>query len=352
MSHDPSASEREPYLTVLIPVRNEERHIGATLEMIAEQDYPRDRFEILVIDGRSTDATRRLVREFIQEHPELNVSLLDNSRHWSSSGRNIGVRAAQGQLIAVIDGHVHIPSDHLFKVMEELKEEHEALCLARPAPLLVTTNGGPARWIAAARKTWLAHSQSSYIYSDVEGFVNPMSSGFAYDRSVFDRVGLFDENFDAAEDVEFHWRVAQAGIEAYTAPALTIYSYPRPRVRDLFRQMTRYGIGRGRLFRKHPQAFTLETIVPLGLFLLFALAPLAAAASPWSPVLGIAIGAPILLYGAIVAATAMVAALRQKRIVGAPMIALAIWTTHMGLGWGLLKALLPRSTSRNRPQPS
>ncbi|MGL4553764.1 MAG: glycosyltransferase, partial [Gemmataceae bacterium] len=53
---------RPPYLSVLVPVRNEGRHIAATLGLLLAQDYPRDRYEILVADGRSTDRTRDIVR--------------------------------------------------------------------------------------------------------------------------------------------------------------------------------------------------------------------------------------------------------------------------------------------------
>lgn len=92
------------YLSVVIPVRNEEPRIGQTLEAIARQDYPKDRYEILVVDGRSTDRSRAVAERFALEHPDMNVRLLDNPAEWSSAARNIGVRAAQGELILIVDG--------------------------------------------------------------------------------------------------------------------------------------------------------------------------------------------------------------------------------------------------------
>ena len=235
----------DPYLTIVVPVRNEEQFIGDTLSMLAEQDYPRDRFEVVVVDGMSIDRTRDVVREFVVAHRTINLRLLENPGWLSSRGRNIGIRAARGRLIAVIDGHVHIPNNGLFQAMEDLAERSGALCLARPAPLLVSSiRAGTPYWIGVARGSWIAHSAHSYIYSDFEGFVDPRSSGFAYDREVFSRVGYFDESFDAAEDVEFHYRLQAAGIQAYTSNRLTINSYPRSTIGGLFRQMMRYGLGR------------------------------------------------------------------------------------------------------------
>ena len=339
------------YLTVVIPVRNEETCIGETLRALADQDYPKDRYELLVVDGRSTDGTGRVVERFIRERPDVNLRLLDNSGRLSSRARNIGVRAARGELIAVIDAHVHIPRADLFSKMEQLREESGALCLARPAPLM--SPGLDERmplWIALARKSWMGHSRKSYIYSDAVGFVDPISSGFAYDRRVFGRVGYFDERFDAAEDVEFHYRLKQAGIAAYTAPELTIYSYPRKTLRALLRQMTRYGIGRARFLKKYPEAFTKETLIPPAVLVLSGALPLLAALSWWVPVAGLPCGAAAAAYCLPVLATGYASAPSKGRLVAGAMIALAIWLSHVGLGWGLLKtALVPRPPATGKP---
>jgi succinoglycan biosynthesis protein ExoA len=329
------------YLSVVVPIRNEGRFITDTLSALTSQAYPRDRFEVLVVDGRSTDNTRKRVEEFIANNSGPSIRLLDNSKYLSSSARNIGVRAAQGRLIAVIDGHVYIPSNQLFKDMERVKEENNALCLARPAPLDVPgLRDGTAFWIAVARKSWLGHSQSSYIYSDYEGFVDPMSSGFAYDRSVFEMVGYFDESFDAAEDVEFHFRLKQAGIKAYSSPKFLIYSYPRESLRSLFRQQIRYGVGRARFVRKHADGFTNETPIPALIFLFFVVLPLVVIISLEFPIMGMIYAAVTALYWVALLVTGFKEALDRRRFLPGISVSLAIWITHMGLGWGFLKTIL------------
>jgi succinoglycan biosynthesis protein ExoA len=335
------------YLSIVVPIRNEEDSIHQTLDSLERQNYPKDRYEVIVVDGQSSDGTRNVVEKFIGEHTEMSIRLLDNPGTLSSRARNIGIRAAHGELIAAIDGHVHIPNDRLLAAMERLKEEHGALCLARPAPLLVPTLArGKAFWIAVARKCWLAHSRNSYIYSGYEGFIDPVSSGFAYDRCVFERVGYFDEDFDAAEDVEFHHRLKAAGIHAYTSPELTIYSYPRQTLPALFRQMVRYGIGRARCLRKHHDSFTRELLIPPAIFSFFAIFPLVVAIACVVPAVGI-VGAILLLcYGMPVLATGMVEAARRRRFMPAFFVVVAIWTIHMGLGYGFLKTIAVRHSAR------
>jgi succinoglycan biosynthesis protein ExoA len=347
------ANDSVLYLTVIVPARNEEQFIGDTLGMLAAQDYPSDRFEILVVDGMSTDKTRDVVGQFMAAHPQINLRLLENPGRLSSCARNIGVRAARGKLIAVIDAHVHVPNIQLFRAMERLKEKSGALCLARPAPLLVPSiREGKAYWIAVARGSWLAHSARSYIYSDFEGFVDPQSSGFAYDREVFSRAGYFDESFDAAEDVEFHYRLLAAGIEAYTAPELTINSYPRSTIGGLFNQMVRYGVGRARLVRKHPQAFTWETLLPIAVLMMFLGIGWTAAVAWWLPWPAALNLAGVAHYSALIAGTAIVLALLRGRLLGGPVIAAAIAATHLGLAVGFLNGWFERNRPPERPTES
>ena len=87
-------SDLLPCISVIVPVRNEARFITRTIEQLAGQDYPGDRFEILVVDGRSTDETRSIAEEMAAVHGNLKV--LDNPNRLSSSGRNIGIRQARG----------------------------------------------------------------------------------------------------------------------------------------------------------------------------------------------------------------------------------------------------------------
>ncbi len=329
------------YLSVVIPIRNEEEFILDTLKSLINQDYPKERYELIIVDGHSTDKTCDIVKDFILNHNDAQIYLHDNPGLLSSRARNIGAKKARGKLIAVIDGHVHIPNNKLFSNMEKLKEKTGAMCLSRPAPLDVPgiSENSTAYWIAASRKSWIGHSRNSFIYSDFEGFIDPMSSGFAYDSSVFQTIGNFDENFDAAEDVEFHFRLKDAGIEAYTSPEFLIYSYPRESIKSLFIQQLRYGFGRGRLVWKHRKAFTKETMIPSLLFIFFVSSPLFAITFTKILFLSIPYILFFSLYWLILLGTGLFVSLKKKKIFPGILIALSIWVTHMGLGWGFIKAI-------------
>src|ERR1700680_1163159 len=103
-----------PFLSIVMPVRQEELHIGAVLAELEIQDYPHDRIEVLVVDGNSTDGTEKVVKEFAQQS-SFSVRLLHNPAQLSSAGRNVGVRNARGAYVIFIDGHLHVASKTLLR---------------------------------------------------------------------------------------------------------------------------------------------------------------------------------------------------------------------------------------------
>src|SRR5205085_6312603 len=172
-------SAQLPFISVVVPVRNEEANIARVLGALMSQNYPDDRFELLIADGNSTDDTRKVVESWIGEHS--NIRLLENPAHLSSAGRNVGVRSSRGELIVFVDGHCRIPNKNLLADTASLFAATAADCLCRPQPLEADGNNAFQKAVAAARASALGHGRDSTIYStELEGFVNPTSSGASY----------------------------------------------------------------------------------------------------------------------------------------------------------------------------
>jgi succinoglycan biosynthesis protein ExoA len=320
-----------PFLSVIVPVRNEEKFIQHILDRLLTQRYPPELFEVLVADGRSTDATREIVEAAGVEYP--NLRLLDNPRRWSSAGRNAAIRAARGDVVVLIDGHCELDNPYYLAELAAAFERSGADCVGRPQPLDIATVTPVQQAIAAARASRLGHQPGSYIYSREEGFVPPQSVAIAYRRSVFARVGLFDETFDACEDVEFNHRVARAGLRCFFTPRVMLRYHPRSSLRGLFRQMARYGRGRVRLFRKHPETFTVPCFLPAAFVLGVVLGPLLALLSPW---LAAAHAGTLGLYGLILLLASLAVAVRTRSVRVLPWLPLAYLAIHFGAGSGIL----------------
>jgi succinoglycan biosynthesis protein ExoA len=338
-----SSTRDFPFISIIVPVRNEGAFIAGTLEQLFAQDYPADRFEILVADGRSTDDTRAIVAALAYRFP--NVRLLDNPQRLSSAGRNVAVRAARGDVVLLIDGHCEIDNPRYLADLAHAFSQSGADCVGRPQPLDVTGSTPWQRAIAAARASRLGHHPSSHIYSVQEGFVPPQSVAVAYRREVFDRIGSFDEQFDACEDVEFNHRVARAGLTCWFTPRVAVRYHPRDTLAGLLRQMVRYGRGRARLLRKHPDTFSLSSLLPAAFLAGVLLGP---ALACLLPVLWLVYGAVLALYAFLAASTSALIAWRKRELALLPLLPLVFAAVHLGAGAGLWLELLaaPRRTAR------
>jgi len=320
----------EPRVSVVVPVYQEGEFIGSVLDDLLRQRGVS--FELIVVDGGSRDGTVERVRAVAARDPR--VRLLQNPRRLSSAGRALGVEAARGEWIAIVDGHCRVPSDTLLCDMVELFERTGADCLARPSPMVARS---PSFWtdaICAARASRFGHNLASTLYDDREHPVDPRSTGFMYRRSVFERVGNFDPAFDACEDVEFNSRVRAAGLTCWISPKLTVEYEPRRSLRALWRQMFRYGVGWAEVQRKRAGAVTLGPVIAGGFVAGLPLLCLAPALPGW---LAAVVIAPYALYLALSLSSSLAVGARAPRLL--PALPAVYFVLHAGLGAGYLWGL-------------
>ncbi len=329
------ATQELPFISVIVPVRNEADFIAGTLEQLLAQDYPADRFEVLVAYGLSTDDTPSIVRALMDRF--ANLRLLDNPRRWSSSGRNVAVRAARGEVVLLVDGHCQIDSCRYLSDLARAFGDSGADSVGRPQPLDVRGASRLQRAIALARASRLGHHPASHIWSDREGFVPPQSVAVAYRREVFERVGYFDESFDACEDVEFNHRLARAGLTCYFTPRVGVRYFPRDSLGRLCKQMIRYGRGRVRLLRKHDDAFSVAAFAPAAFVAGLVLGPLLACLLP---VLWFVYAGCLTLYAGLVLGFSLALAARRRDPALLALLPAVFATIHLGAGLGVWWELL------------
>src|ERR1041385_5839951 len=113
-------------VSVIIPCYNEERFIGKALEQLADQFEP-DRYELVVIDGRSEDRTRAVVDEFKTRRPDVSVLLVENPARNIPTALNLGIAAARGDIIARMDAHAVPRPGYIRRCVKVLRETDAAV---------------------------------------------------------------------------------------------------------------------------------------------------------------------------------------------------------------------------------
>jgi glycosyltransferase involved in cell wall biosynthesis len=143
-----TAGASRPFISVIVPVRNEAAFIADTLQQLLEQRYDAARYEIIVADGRSTDDTRTIVAALQSRYAHLR--LLDNPRQWSSAGRNAAIRTARGEIVLLIDGHCQLKNPYYLQSVAEAFAESGADCVGRPPSPLRGRRG----WVITPPRTF------------------------------------------------------------------------------------------------------------------------------------------------------------------------------------------------------
>jgi cellulose synthase/poly-beta-1,6-N-acetylglucosamine synthase-like glycosyltransferase len=246
----------QPIVSVIVPVRNEERYIERCLYSLAAQDYPRSSYEVLVVDGQSTDGTKQAVARFAAEST-LDIRLHQNPRYRTAAGLNIGLAEARGDVIIRVDGHASVAPDYISKSVAALFEAR-ADCVGGVIESVGDTPWGEA--IAAAMSSWFGVGGAAFRVGGA-GSVDTVAFG-AYRREVFDRIGPFAEDIDKGEDDELNYRLRDAGGSIMLVPAIRASYTVRGDLSALWRQYQGYGHAKPDVLYRHPAQAQFRQLVP------------------------------------------------------------------------------------------
>ena len=246
-------------VTIAMPAFNEERYIEACIRSVQAQDYPADRIEILVADGRSIDRTREILAELTAEDPR--IRMIDNPDRLQAAGLNQLIRAARGEIVVRMDVHCEYTPSYVRTCVETLAATgadnvggaqrakarspfQAALCAALGSPVGV----GGAR----------------YRDATAEGFVDTVFLG-AFKKKIFETIGLYDPKAITNEDAELNQRLLASGGKIYLSRAIEVHYYPRDSFATLAKQYWKYGRGRARTLLKLGRFPTLRPLIPFAM---------------------------------------------------------------------------------------
>ena len=315
-----------------MPVRNEAAFISRSLGAVLAQNYPSDRMEVLVADGMSTDKTRALIHQLQAQHPDVLVRLLDNQSGIVSTGINIALDSAQGEVIVRVDGHTVIASDYLTSCVEALQRSGVDNVGGRMNAVSESLIGLA---VVLATSSRFGVGGARFHYSEREEFVDTVYMG-AWPRNVFRRIGVFDEEMVRNQDDEFNYRLRARGGRILLSPQIKSHYYSRSTLWSLGRQYFEYGLWKVRVLQKHPCQMRPRHFIP-ALCVILLLLSLSLGARYWfAEYLGVATAAVYLT--ASVAASLFI--LRRNNWWSFPFVPFAFATMHFAYGVGFLLGLV------------
>lgn len=246
-------------VSVILPCRNEAAYIGRALDTLIATEYPHDRLEVLVMDGRSDDGTREIVERYSERYPW--IRLLDNPRSIVPTALNLGIQAARGDIIVRVDAHALYPPHYIPRLVAAL-ETTGAWNVGGPVMVLPSGKGAIARAIAIALAHPFGVGNSWFRIGTPEPrWVDTVAYG-CWRRATFETIGLFDEELVRDQDEELNYRLAAAGGRILLLPGAASYYYARPTPRLAGRMLYQYGYFKPLVAWKLGRIATFRQLVP------------------------------------------------------------------------------------------
>ena len=252
-------------VSVICPIYNEEKYITKCIESVLEQDYPTEDLEILFVDGLSTDKTRKIVSDYATRYNQ--IRLLDNPHRIVPYAMNIGIKAAKGDIIIRLDGHVEYPTNYISKCVHYLMTLPNAENVGGVCQTLPCNERNISQAIAIALSTGFGMGNSSFRIGSTEiRKVDTVPFG-CFRKSLFERVGYYDYELVRNQDDELNGRIIKNGGSIYLIPELKIKYYSRDKISKVRRMFYQYGLYKPLVNKKLGSPATARQFVPL-LFLL------------------------------------------------------------------------------------
>ncbi len=245
-----------PMVSVVMPIRNEAESIHRSAGAVLAQDYPRDRMELLVADGMSTDQTRAIVEGL--DADGIAVRIIDNPGQIVPTGLNRAIEAARGEIIVRVDGHTIIAEDYVRQCVSELLRTGADNVGGKMAAVGTTPFG---RAVAEATSSPFGIGGARFHYSDEEEWVDTVYLG-TWRKDLLLEIGGFDEEMVRNQDDELNYRLRKNGGRILLSPRIRSTYFPRATPRALWRQYFQYGFWKVRVMQKHPWQMRLRHFIP------------------------------------------------------------------------------------------
>ncbi len=251
-------AQRLPFVSIIMPIRNEANFIQRAIRSILNNDYPADKMEVIVADGCSDDGTWEIVDKMSVADPR--VIPIENKGRIVSTGLNAGLKVSRGQIFIRIDGHAEIPRDFIKKSVTCLAQHPDAWVVG--GYWNTVSSGYVGKVIAAATQSPAGVGNARHRLGNFDGWADTVAYG-AHHKWILEKVGDFDEELVRNQDDEFNMRIRLAGGKIWISSDIVSTYYSRSSMKKLWRQFFQYGFWRIRTLQKHGKPAAFRQIIPL-----------------------------------------------------------------------------------------
>lgn len=250
------------FISVVMPIYNEEKYIENCIESLLLQDYPKNLMEWIFVDGMSSDKTRQLIEKYIKKYPKM-IKLLNNPNKTVPYAMNIGIREAKGQFIIRLDAHADYCTDYISKCVYYL-ETTDADNVGGVAE--TKSKGFVGSAIAKMLSSRFGVGNSEFRTNGESGYVDTVPFG-AFRKEVFEKWGGYDERLTRNQDNEMNYRIRKNGGKIFLSSDIKLSYYCRDSIKGISDMAMKNGMWNVITMKLCPGSMGVRHFIPL-MFLL------------------------------------------------------------------------------------
>jgi len=322
-------------ISVIVVCYNEEKNIAECLESLVNQSYPKDSYEIIVVDGNSEDSTREIVTRYAEKQDF--IRLIIEPKRYTAMTRNAGIVNAKYDHVAYTDADCVVPEGWLEVIAEGFlrnKEMDSSIVGIGGSNFAPPGSGSFTQAVQIALDTFIGSfgSVTGKSYPKPRYVTDLPTLNVLYEKKALKKIGLFDESLrHEGEDADLNFRLRKAGFKLLYIPESYVFHRYRATPRKWWKNMYRYGRARARLMIRDLTMVNVLYIAPI----VFVLAMMATFLSFLTPFFLIP-----LVYFPVIFIMSLIACFKKKKVRITFQVMLAYLLTHFGYGLGELRVLL------------
>lgn len=241
-------------VSVIIPAYNAEKTISMCLRALVEQNFPKEKYEIIVVDDGSKDNTKEILKKISMKYPI--IKMISQKNKGPAAARNTGAKLAKGNILLFTDADC-VPEQNWIKEMVKPFENQEVVGVSGVYGKNLAKHSVLARLIDAEIK----EKYSKLLKLNQIDFISTYSA--AYKKEFFFKVGGFDENFrkPAGEDTDLSFKIMKFG-KLVLNPKARVGHLHRSNLKSYIKQKFATGFWRAFLYKKHPGKFFRHSFTP------------------------------------------------------------------------------------------
>lgn len=211
-----------PVVSIVIPCRNEELWIGKCIESVLNFDYPKNLIELFIADGLSTDKTVEIAQKYAEQYPFIKI--LKNEKRIFPAAINLAYRNSKGEVLIILGAHSEYSSNYISENVKALYD-HEVDNVGGVVEQIWPVKNLTGKAITTVLSSKFGIGGAAYRTGSDKPLLVTTVFGGCYRRSVFEKIGQFNENLISSSDIDFNVRLKNNGGKTLLIPNVKVLYY-------------------------------------------------------------------------------------------------------------------------------